>query len=321
MSVEPMASEGLDSSPSALPPDDFEAASEVQASHPVSSMEADTSTHSSQPGTSLPSSGLVSGTSEGVLPETGRTGPTRAVLQCFAGPAQLASALVKQGYFSYGVDRVKHKSAMAPVLQMDLSSRSACDSILTWLDKQKVAGVMICVPKHSLEPTTLAFVYAVVAGCMNNDLPLVLEGGSTSQFWKGLEGLQAEQLPPHRCEIEWRCWSNAHSGRSLVLSNLPEIVVLRRDVPDPTTRAAPAGGPNTGYPAAFAHALAEVFIAGITTRRLPCLNPARINKATRVAAMKQPKGVMSEVVPEWKLVVYVLLPRSFGMDPFAGTKR
>ena len=37
--------------------------------------------------------------------------------------------------------------------------------------------------------------------------------------------------------------------------------------------------------------------------------------------MKQPKGVMSEVVPEWKLVVYVLLPRSFGTDPFAGTKR
>ena len=112
-----------------------------------------------------------------------------------------------------------------------------------------------------------------------------------------------------------------HCGRSLVISNLPEIVVLRRDVPESTTRGAQVGGANTGYPAAFAHALAEVFIAGITTRRLPCLNPARINKATRVAAMKQPKGVMSEVVPEWKLVVYVLLPRSFGTDPFAGTKR
>ena len=154
-------------------------------------------------------------------PKEYSTGPTRAVLQCFAGPAQLASALVKQGYFSYGVDRVKHKSAMAPVLQMDLSSRSACDSILTWLDKQKVAGVMICVPKHSLEPTTLAFVYAVVAGCMEHDLPLVLEGASTSQFWKGLERLQTEQLPPHRVEVEWRCWSGAHSGRALVMSNLP----------------------------------------------------------------------------------------------------
>ena len=268
---ETMASEGLDSSPSEPQHGDFETASEAQASHPVFSMEADTSTHNSPPGNSLPSSGLVSGASEGVLHETGHAGPTRAVLQCFAGPAQLASALVKQGYFSYGVDRVKHKSAMAPVLQMDLSSRSACDSILTWLDKQKVAGVMICIPKHSLEPTTLAFVYAVVAGCMGNDLPLVLEGVSTSHFWKGLEGLQPEQIPPHRCEVEWRCWSNAHSGRSLVISNLPEIVVLRRDVPESTTRAAQVGAYNTGYPAAFAHALAEVFIAGITARSLPCL--------------------------------------------------
>ena len=301
ISNETVASEGLDPLPSETQHCDFEVASEAQASHPVFSMEAEPSTGNSSQGNFLSSSGLVSGASEGVLRGAGPTGPTRAVLQCFAGQAQLASALVKQGYFSYGVDRVKHKSAMAPVLQMDLSSRSACDSILTWLDKQKVAGVMICVPKHSLEPTTLAFVYAVVAGCMDHDLPLVLEGVSTSQFWKGLERLQPDQLPPHKCEVEWRCWSSTHSGRSLVMSNLPEIVVLRRDVPESTTRAASGGTSNTGYPAAFAHALAEVFVAGITARRLPCLNPARINKATRVAAMKQPKGVMSEVVPEWKL--------------------
>ena len=89
---------------------------------------------------------------------------TRAVLECFAGQAQLASALIKQGYFSYGVDRIKRKSAMAPVLQMDLSSRTACDLILTWLDQQKVAGVMICVPKHELEQLTAAFVYSVIMG-------------------------------------------------------------------------------------------------------------------------------------------------------------
>ena len=53
-------------------------------------------------------------------------GPTRAILQCFAGQARVAAALLAQGYFAYGVDRVKHKSAMAPVLQMDLSSRTAC---------------------------------------------------------------------------------------------------------------------------------------------------------------------------------------------------
>ena len=45
-------------------------------------------------------------------------GPARAILQCFAGQAQLAAALNRQGLFAYGVDRVKHKSALAPVLQM-----------------------------------------------------------------------------------------------------------------------------------------------------------------------------------------------------------
>ena len=314
-SNEPMASEGLDPSPSEPPTCDFDAAAGAQASQAFS-MEAEPSARNP-----LPSSGPVSQTSEGAPDATGPTGPTRAVLQCFAGQAQLASALIKQGYCSYGVDRVKHKSAMAPVLQMDLSSRSACDSILTWLDKQKVAGVMICVPKHTLEPTTLAFVYAVVAGCVERDLPLVLEGASTSQFWKSVEQLPAGQLPPHRVEIEWRCWSSTRSGRASVMSNLPEIVVLRRDVPEPASRAAALDASTAGYPAAFANTLAEVFVAGLTARRLPCLNPTRINKAARVAAMQQPRGVMLEVVPEWKLVVYVLLPRSDGADPFAGAKR
>ena len=320
-SNEPMASEGLDPSPSEPQNCDFDAAAGAQASHQVFSMEAEPFARIPPPGIPLPSSGPVSQTSEGAPDATGPTGPTRAVLQCFAGQAQLASALIKQGYFSYGVDRVRQKSAMAPVLQMDLSSRSACDSILTWLDKQKVAGVMLCVPKHSLEPTTLAFVYAVVAGCMEHDLPLVLEGASTSQFWKGLEQLPAGQLPPHRVEVEWRCWSSTHSGRASVMSNLPEIVVLRREVPEPASRATAIDASTAGYPAAFANALAEVFVAGLTARRLPCLNPARINKAARVAAMQQPRGALSEVVPEWKLVVYVLLPRSVGADPFAGTKR
>ena len=90
------------------------------------------------------------------------------------------------------------------------------------------------------------------------------------------------------------------------MSNLPEIVVLRREVPEPASRAAAIGASTAGYPAAFANALSEVFVAGLTARRLPCLNPARINKAARVAAMQQPRGALSEVVPEWKLVVYVL---------------
>ena len=110
-------------------------------------------------------------TSEGAPGATCQTGPTRAVLECFAGQAQLASALIKQGYFSYGVDRIKQKSAMAPVLQMDLSSRTACDLILSWLDQQKVAGVMICIPRHELEQFTIAFVYSVIMGCVVRNLP------------------------------------------------------------------------------------------------------------------------------------------------------
>ena len=95
---------------------------------------------------------------------------------------------------------------MAPVLQMDLSSRTACDLILTWLDQQKVAGVMICVPKHELEQLTAAFVYSVILGCVVRDFPLILEGSTSSPFWKGLEQLPQEQRPHHRVEFEWRHW-------------------------------------------------------------------------------------------------------------------
>ena len=132
--------------------------------------------------------------SEGAPGATCQAEPTRAVLECFAGQAQLASSLIKQGC----VDRVKQKSAMAPVLQMDLSSRTACDLILTWLDQQKVAGVMVCVPEHALEQLTTAFVYSVIVGCVVRDLPLVLEGSVISPFWKGLEQLPQEQRPHHQ---------------------------------------------------------------------------------------------------------------------------
>ena len=46
--------------------------------------------------------------SEGASVTSGAQEPTRAVLQCFAGQAHLAAALLRQGYFAYGVDRVKH---------------------------------------------------------------------------------------------------------------------------------------------------------------------------------------------------------------------
>ena len=137
----------------------------------VFSTEAAFPAHESSRGPFSPSLGAPSVASEGAPGATCQAGPTRAVLECFAGQAQLASALIKQGYFSYGVDRIKHKSAMAPVLQMDLSSRTACDLILTWLDQQKVAGVMICVPKHELEQLTAAFVYSVIMGCVVRDFP------------------------------------------------------------------------------------------------------------------------------------------------------
>ena len=185
--------------------------------------------------------------SEGAPGATCQAGPTRAVLECFAGQAQLASSLIKQGYFSYGVDRVKQKSAMAPVLQMDLSSRTACDLILTWLDQQKVAGVMVCVPKHALEQLTTAFVYSVIVGCVVRDLPLVLEGSVISPFWKGLEQLPQEQRPHHRVEFEWRHWGAPTPGKALVLSNMPEIATVHREASPLTPRIALQSAPLAGY--------------------------------------------------------------------------
>ena len=259
--------------------------------------------------------------SEGASVTSGAREPTRAVLQCFAGQAHLAAALLRQGYFAYGVDRVKHKSAMAPVLQMDLSSRSACDSILTWLDQRKVVGVMICLPKRLVESLNTALLLAVVAGCLERDLPFVLEGSPQSSFWRGLEKLSAEQRPPHNISVEWRHWDGLRAGRSLLMSNMPEIRTLIREAPEVLHRASASAPLPAGYPTAFATALAEVFISGLSSRGLSCINPARINKAARVAAMQQPRGVLAEVMPEWKLVVYVLIPRDAGKDPFEGSKR
>ncbi|CAE7837218.1 pol [Symbiodinium sp. CCMP2592] len=229
--------------------------------------------------------------------------PARAVLQCFAGQARVASALIKQGYFSYGVDRFKQKAAMAPVLQMDLSTREACDSVLTWLDNRKIAGVMICIPKHASEPVTTAFVLAVMAGCLSNNLPMVLEGSASSPFWESFNRLPSAQHPPHRVELDWQLWDSHSKQRSLVWSNMPEILTVRREAAPMGRKVQQRSEAQTGYPPAFATAIAEVFIAGLTQRQL-----------------NQPRGAMPEVVSEWKLVVYVLLPPQVE-DPFGGSKR
>ena len=169
-----------------------------------------------------------------VFSDASHGGPARAILQCFAGQARVASALITQGYFAYGVDRVKHKSAMAPVLQMDLSSRTSCDSILTWLDKQKIAGVLICIPKHAI---SAAFVFAVINGCLDRDLPLVVEGSCKSPFWTNMSQLPDAQQAPHWIEVEWGCWIPTSQQRSFVMSNLPEITTVRREGREPAGKS------------------------------------------------------------------------------------
>ena len=183
----PIQSEGVDPLPMEVTSHNFANGDATQLQPLVFSTEAALPTHEPSQGPFSQSLGAPSVASEGAPGATCQAGPTRAVLECFAGQAQLASSLIKQGYFSYGVDRVKQKSAMAPVLQMDLSSRTACDLILTWLDQQKVAGVMICVPKHALEQLTTAFVYSVIVGCVVRDLPLVLEGSVISRLLRCIE--------------------------------------------------------------------------------------------------------------------------------------
>ena len=256
-----------------------------------------------------------------VFPDASPGGPARAILQCFAGQARVASALIAQGYFAYGVDRVKHKSAMAPVLQMDLSSRTSCDSILTWLDKQKIAGVLICIPKHALDPISAAFVFAVINGCLDRDLPLVVEGSCKSPFWMNMSQLPDARQAPHWVEVDWGCWIPTSQQRSFVMSNLPEIATVRREGREPAGKWTASEVSSAGYPRGFATALAEVFAAGVTARKLLCSNPSLANKALRVSAMHQPRGHLNEVMPEWKVVVYVLLPCAATEDPFSGCKR
>ena len=314
-------SEGLDPSPMEVECRDFDDGDAASPPLLTSPDEAKISFPMPSLGHPFPPSGAPLVTSEGAPCSTGHVGPTRAVLECFAGQAQLAAALVKQGYFSYGVDRVKQKSAMAPVLQMDLSSRNACDIILKWLDQQKVAGVMICIPKYEMDQLTTAFVYSVAMGCVVRNLPLVLEGLTSAPFWRGFEQLPQERRPPHKMELAWQSWGVQTQHRAFILSNMPEISTLHRAIPSAFPQGTSHATIFPGYPVDFATALAEVFIAGLNSRQLPCRHPARINKTARVAAMQQPRGALSEVMPEWKLVAYVLLPSVTVPDPFAGAKR
>ena len=179
----PLLRAGEDLAPTVAEADNFALGDEAPDPSPCFSVDTSSTVTAVAPSTAATVTQSQVPVSEGESVPIVPAGPARAILQCFAGQAQLAAALNRQGLFAYGVDRVKHKSALAPVLQMDFSSRSTCDSVLTWLDRQKIAGVMMCIPKHprshSRWPSCL-----VIAGCLEKNLPLVLEGPTRAPFWE-----------------------------------------------------------------------------------------------------------------------------------------
>ena len=177
----PLSRAGEDPAPAVAEADNFALGDEAPDPSPCFPVDTSSTVTAVAPSTAAAVTQSQVPVSEGESVPIVPAGPARAILQCFAGQAQLAAALNRQGLFAYGVDRVKHKSALAPVLQMDFSSRSTCDSVLTWLDRQKIAGVMMCIPKHPPESLTLAFMFAVIAGC--------LEKNTCLSFWRGIRGL------------------------------------------------------------------------------------------------------------------------------------
>ena len=98
--------EGVDPSPMEVTGHSFDEVDMLQSLPLDFSKEAALPNHGSSQGPFSPSLAAPTVTSEGAPGATCQTGPTRAVLECFAGQAQLALALIKQGYFSYGVDRI-----------------------------------------------------------------------------------------------------------------------------------------------------------------------------------------------------------------------
>ena len=247
----PLLRAGEDPAPTVAGADNFALGDEAHDPSPCFPMDTSSTVTAVAPPTAATVTQSQVPVSEGESVPTVPAGPARAILQCFAGQAQLAAALNRQGLFAYGVDRVKHKSALAPVLQMDFSSRSTCDSVLTWLDRQKIAGVMMCIPKHPPESLTLAFMFAVIAGCLEKNLPLVLEGPTQAPFWESLEHLPVSQRPQHTLQVNWAVWDPCRHGRSLVMSNLPEVCTLRRDVPTQVAKPLFQHCKPDGYPAAL----------------------------------------------------------------------
>ena len=224
-----LSSEGLDPTPSAMVADSFDASGATQSQPHGFSTEAPLPTCEPSPEEVFHHFDPQAPVSEGDPGASGPTGPTRAVLQCFAGQAHFASDLIKQGCCSYGEDGVKHKSAMAPVLQMDLSSRTACDSVLTWLDQQKVAGVMMCIPKHGAEP----LMHYGIHLCRYCRLHGKRSAPPTLFILAGLGAAPSNTTTAPPGGTRAAPMDGTRTGRSLIMSNMPEIVTVRRDALSP----------------------------------------------------------------------------------------
>ena len=115
----PLLRAGEDPAPTVAEADNFALGDEAHNPSPCFPMDTSSTVTAVAPPTAATVTQSQVPVSEGESVPTVPAGPARAILQCFAGQAQLAAALNRQGLFAYGVDRVKHKSALAPVLQMD----------------------------------------------------------------------------------------------------------------------------------------------------------------------------------------------------------
>ena len=246
--------------------------------------------------------------------------PSRAILQCFSGPASFAAAALRQGLMAYGVDFFRPKAAVAPVLQMDFASTKTQNLLFQWLERSKIAGVLFCIPSMSLSDDVIQFFLSFLAGCLQRAVPLVIEGHPGSGFWSALGESEVLAGLPHDLTFQW----NDHKGaKTRIVSDIPEIRVASGTPVLPRQLGSrQAKEVSLAYPPAFATMLADVFSTATEARGICCRSAKIANRQLRASAMLQPRGVSPyPVVDEWKLVVYVLVPVHLGCDPFEGNKR
>ena len=224
------------------------------------------------------------------------TRPTKAILELFAGSARLTSAILQQGAMAYGVDHVRYKHAVGPVLELDLAKPTHQQLVMQWLSTGKVAAVHLGPPcgtasraaRVAAANVLYQFSADVINFCLQHDMPFAIENPSSSLFW--LTSFW-EQVPTDNLTVvdfQACAFGGKRPKWTRIVSNMAAMPSLCRLCPGCQDHA-PWGRNQDGswataseaaYPHGLATALAQVFLQRLQEMSVNVTSHAASNQAT-----------------------------------------